>query len=144
LHRVKSNRPYLAVRAIITDESGNVLILKRAGNSCKSGEWCLPGGCIDYGQTAVEALAREIKEETSLTCHEVKFLFYLDNLPQQNLTSHFVTLFFLCDARGTLKLNYESSEYAWIGLGDIEKYKIAFGNNKALKNYWRNENRLIK
>jgi mutator protein MutT len=109
---VKSNRPFLAVRAIITDESENVLILKRAGNSCRSGEWCLPGGCIDYGQTAVEALIREIKEETSLTCQKVKFLFYLDSLPEEHLILHYINLYFSCITEGQIVLNHESSDYA--------------------------------
>jgi 8-oxo-dGTP diphosphatase len=137
---MKSNRPYLAVRAIITDESGNVLILKRTGNSCKSGEWCLPGGCIDYGQTAVEALIREIKEETSLTCQKVKFLFYLDSLPEKHLVLHYINLYFFCIADGQIILNHESSDYLWIGPGEMHEYKIAFKNDEALEKYWQLEN----
>lgn len=134
---MKERRPFLAVRAIITDESGNVLLLKRANDSCGSGEWCLPGGNIDYGQTAVDALIREIEEETSLMCSEVKFLFYLDSLPDGNLIHHYINLFFLCSTSGQVRLNNESSDYAWIGRGDLNKYQIAFRNDKALEKFWQ-------
>jgi len=124
------------VRAIITDESGKVLILKRSDDSCSAGEWCLPGGSIEYGQTAIDAMIREVREETSLICNEVKFLFYLDSLPGGNLVYHFVNLFFLCVTSGQVLLNHESSDYTWIGPGDLNKYKIAFRNDQALKKFW--------
>ena len=135
----RSNRPYLAVRAIIPDSCGKVLILKRDHSVYGNEEWCLPGGNIEYGETAIQAVAMEVEEETSLICKQIKFLFYMDNLPGQGLDLHYVTLYFLCTAEGALQLNNESSEYAWIGPGETGKYKIAFGNEKALKRYWEKE-----
>ncbi len=134
---MNTDRPFLSVRAIITNETGNVLILKRVEGSCGGGDWCLPGGSIDYGQTSSDAVIREIMEETSLTCHEVKFLFYLDSLPDRDLTQHYVNLFFLCNTSGRVILNHESSDYKWIGPGDMQKYKIAFKNDIALEKFWQ-------
>jgi len=134
---VKTDRPYLAVRAIIPDGTGKILILKRAGESCCSGEWCLPGGSIEYGQTAVDAVLREIEEETSLICHDVRFMFYSDSLPDQDLTKHYVNLFFLCHTSGQVILNHESSDYAWIGPDDLQKFKLAFNNKAGIMNFWQ-------
>ena len=134
----KSNRPYLAVRAIITDESGRVLILKRTKTKYGNGEWCLPGGNIEYGQTAGEAMLREIKQETSLNCTDVLFLFYLENLPSEESDLHYVNLVFKCSAQGEVQLNPESSDYAWIDSRDLHNFEIAFRNVVILGRYWHN------
>jgi 8-oxo-dGTP diphosphatase len=133
---MKSKRPYLAVRAIITNETGEVLILKRANSSHSNGKWCLPGGNIEYGQTAAEAMAREIKQETSLNCTDIKFLFNHENLPSEDSELHYVNLVFKCSDGGKVKINYESSDYAWINLSDLTNYNIAFKNDEILRRYW--------
>jgi 8-oxo-dGTP diphosphatase len=132
----KSNRPYLAVRAIITDGSGRVLILKRANTSQGDGKWCLPGGNIEYGQTTGEAMAREINQETSLNCTDYKFLFYLENLPSEESELHYINLVYLCSTKGKVQLNNESSDFAWIDSVGMKNYKIAFRNDEILLRYW--------
>lgn len=133
---MKSKRPFLAVRAIITARDGKVLILKRADTTLGGGKWCLPGGNIEYGQTVAEALAAEVHEETSLTARDVQFLFYLENLPSQESELHYINVVFKCIAEGTIHLNHESSEYAWIDHNDVYNYKFAFKNDLALQKYW--------
>jgi 8-oxo-dGTP diphosphatase len=133
----KGKRPYLAVRAIITNESGKVLILKRSNTAQGDGKWCLPGGNIEYNQTAVEAMANEIKQETSLTIKDIKFLFYLENLPSEESELHYVNLVFECITEGNLHINHESSEYSWIDPGEIHNYNIAFRNDIILEKYWQ-------
>ena len=132
----KSNRPHIAVRAIITNARGKVLILKRAGTKHGNGKWCLPGGNVEYGQTINEAVAREIEQETSLTCKEFDFLFYLENLPSEESELHYINLAFRCIAEGIVKLNHESSDYAWIDSIKMKNYKIAFRNDEILLRYW--------
>jgi mutator protein MutT len=125
--------PLLAVRAIIRDESGKILIVKRSARDAYGNLWCLPGGKVDYGQTAIEALKREVAEELSLECTSVLFLFYLDGLPSAPGDPHYLTLFFSCLVTGTIKLNWESSDFAWVGPGDLEEYTLAFDNDKAIR-----------
>jgi 8-oxo-dGTP diphosphatase len=132
----KSSRPYLAVRAIITNESGRVLILKRANTAEGDGKWCLPGGNIEYGETIEETVAREIMQETSLNCTDIRFLFYIENPPSEESELHYINLVFVCGGDGKVKLNCESSEYAWIGYDDIHNYKIAFKNDEILLGFW--------
>jgi len=52
---------YLGIKAIIQNAQGAVLVLKSAG-----GHWDLPGGRIQLGEEPLEALLREVKEETGL------------------------------------------------------------------------------
>ncbi len=77
------------MRAVIETEKGNVLLLRRDNTDSSEGEWCLPGGKIDLGQTAEEAMIREVKEKIDLVCEEVDFLFYQDNPPTPQLPDHF-------------------------------------------------------
>lgn len=127
--------PLLAVRAIVSDEQGCILVLQRAQGSSGAGMWCLPGGKIDYGQTAEEAVRVEIFEETSLRVYESRFLFYLDGLPTSENPQHFITLFFHCRTMGKVVLNDESTAYLWISPQEIGSYSFAFRNDHALEKY---------
>jgi mutator protein MutT len=130
-----NNGPILAVRAIIQDKDKRVLILKRSDEFAFGDLWCLPGGKIDFGQTAKESVAREVKEETALICRACKFLFYMDGLPEKEGDNHYLTLYFACQADGAIEINRESSEFVWVRPGDIGKYEIAFGNDEAIREY---------
>lgn len=54
------------VGAVIHDESGRLLLVRR-GHEPGAGQWSVPGGRIEPGETATEAVAREVQEETGLT-----------------------------------------------------------------------------
>jgi 8-oxo-dGTP diphosphatase len=131
-------RPLLAVRAIIEDKEGRILILKRAPEDEYGTLWNLPGGKVDYGQTAEEALIREVLEETSLECTSCRFLFYMDGLPETEGERHYLTLFFLCACEfdADIRLNEESSAYLWIETGRISDFRFAFKTENALNRFW--------
>ncbi len=57
--------PIPAVCCFITRHD-EILLAKRAIEPCR-GEWCLPGGFIEMGETTEEAVVRELREETGLT-----------------------------------------------------------------------------
>ena len=129
--------PVPVVRLIITDKDGKILLLKRQNTDYGNGAWCLPGGKVDYGQNVEGAVIEELREETSLICTEAKFLFYQDSLPTQPNTMHCINLYFQCSVTGQVILNDESSEYAWMREEDLDKYDIAFKNDLALLQYWK-------
>lgn len=59
------------VGALITDQDGRVLLLRRKPDDFLGGLWELPGGGVEPGEQLGEALSREIAEETGLTLSEV-------------------------------------------------------------------------
>jgi len=128
--------PRIAVRAIIQDEDGKILILKRANTDYCKGFWNLPGGKIEYGEKVEEALKLEIFEETGLEITESSFFLYHDGIPQDKTLPHFITLIFICKAIGIVKLDNESSDYKWIGREDVGKSKIAFGGDNIIWEFW--------
>jgi 8-oxo-dGTP diphosphatase len=129
--------PIPVVRLIIKNAKDKVLILQRAGSAHATGFWCLPGGKVDYCDTVEESAVRELQEETSLVCNSLRFLFYQDSLPPEPGGMHCINLYFACEVSGTVVLNNESSEFAWISCEDIDEYEIAFRNDVALLNYWK-------
>jgi 8-oxo-dGTP diphosphatase len=64
-----SAKPWrLIVKAIVQDDAGKCLLIRRSGSSRSyAGDWDLPGGKADDGERFDEALAREVAEETGLT-----------------------------------------------------------------------------
>jgi ADP-ribose pyrophosphatase YjhB (NUDIX family) len=64
--------PIPSVVALI-EKDGAVLLVQRAVEPRK-GDWCLPGGFIETGETIAEAVVREVMEETGLECHPLEVL----------------------------------------------------------------------
>lgn len=62
-----------AVAALIFDDRGRLLVTRRAVDPDK-GKLDLPGGFIDPGETAEEAVRRELKEELGITVSELHYL----------------------------------------------------------------------
>ncbi len=60
----------LTVTAILPDEKGRLLLVRRADN----GHWALPGGGVDPGERVVEALVREMEEETGVHVRPVNLV----------------------------------------------------------------------
>ena len=88
--------PKAAVVALITNEQGDILVCRRAKDPAR-GALDLPGGFTDLDETAEEAVAREVREETSLIVTETRYLFSLPNLyAYGGLVVPTMDLFFEC------------------------------------------------
>jgi 8-oxo-dGTP diphosphatase len=133
---IKSNYPVPAVRIIVHDNFGRVMLLKRSDNVFKPGSWCLPGGLVDYGETVFDAARRELIEECGLKLISAHFLFYQDSLPEIKGEMHCINFYFKGKYKGEIALNEESSKIAWVFRSDINHYDIAFKNEQGLIRYW--------
>ncbi|GAB4262051.1 MAG: NUDIX hydrolase [Pararhodobacter sp.] len=69
LRAVLGSRPLLmiGVRVLVEDDAGRVLILKRRD----SGEWGLPAGSMELGESLMQTIHREVHEEANLTLSDV-------------------------------------------------------------------------
>lgn len=131
-----STYPIPAVRAIITDAQGRVLLLQRANTNFGQGAWCLPGGKVDCGQSAEEALAAELAEELAVHLEQATYLFSQDSPPEQPGGPHFLNLYFHCHISGAIRINEESSAFAWVGPGELADHAVVFGNDPAIRRYF--------
>ncbi len=67
-----------------------------------SGLWGIPGGKIKFGETSIDALKREIKEETNLGVADIEFVLVQDCIHSKEFyrDSHFVLLNYTCRVHG--------------------------------------------
>jgi ADP-ribose pyrophosphatase YjhB (NUDIX family) len=119
--RTYPTRPFLAVSAAILRD-GKVLVVRRA-RAPASGVFSLPGGVVEAGETLIEALKREIDEETALTIEPVALVGYREVVARDandKIERHFVILPFAARwIAGEPKLNEELSEWRWIDPAEV-------------------------
>src|ERR1700730_8683370 len=93
--------PLVGVGAVIIND-GRVLLVKR-GHPPLAGEWSIPGGVLELGETLREAAIREAREETCLTVATADLLGVYDRMVRDDEGStlyHFVLIDFLCRREG--------------------------------------------
>lgn len=62
------NRHSVSVAAVITNDDGNVLVIKRRDN----GAWQLPGGVLELNETIDDGVIREVREETGVQIKPIR------------------------------------------------------------------------
>jgi len=83
--------------------------------------WGIPGGKIERGESATDALRREILEETGLILDDIEFALVQDciNSPEFMRPEHFLLLNYVARATTTaVTLNDEAEEYRWLSPTD--------------------------
>lgn len=53
-----------SVNVVVADDAGRILLIRRTDN----GNWAVPGGAIDLGESMIDAAVRETQEETGIDC----------------------------------------------------------------------------
>jgi 8-oxo-dGTP diphosphatase len=127
--RTYPTRPFLAVSAAIVRD-GKVLLVRRARQPA-NGVFSLPGGVVEAGETLIEAVVREIDEETGLTIEPVALAGYREvvNRDADNrVERHFVILPFAARwIAGEPTLNDELSEARWVDPAEISGFATTPG-----------------
>jgi mutator protein MutT len=120
-------RPIVGVGAIVLD-GDRVLLVKRAHEPLK-GEWSVPGGAVDVGETLEEAIRREVREETSLDIEVGPIVDVLDRIrydPDGRVKFHYVLVDFVCrQVGGSLQCASDAEEATWAKRGDLGQYSVA-------------------
>ncbi len=117
---VKKKGLRVRVAALIQDAKGKVLLIQQKKNT--SGYWLLPGGGIEFGESAEEALKRELKEELDLEVTKSSFLLVNESI-DPNRKRHLIQLVFLIQVKALLpKLN--PKEKAISGFGYFTNVEI--------------------
>jgi len=115
----------------------------------KSHKWnnkyVMPGGHIELGEKIIDALKREIKEETNLDIHNIKFLSCSDFIFDKRFwkKKHFVFHDFVCQTdSGKVKLNGEAQEYVWVSIEEAENLDIEPYTKRAIQDYKKRKGKI--
>jgi len=102
---------------MILIEEGKILLVKRGREPFK-GQWALPGGRIDEGETAEDCLRREMKEETGLEVDPVRLVgIYSD--PKRDPRGVIAAAYLVRRVGGELKAGDDAEEAKWFDITSL-------------------------
>jgi 8-oxo-dGTP diphosphatase len=127
--RTYPQRPYLAVSAAII-RGGKVLVVRRARRPALN-LYTLPGGAVELGEPLIDAVVREVREETSLSVEPVALAGHREVIArdaQGRIERHFVILCFAARwLAGEPILNDELDDARWVDPSELGAYRTTEG-----------------
>ena len=119
-------RPVVGIGAVIVQD-GKVLLVRRK-YAPLAGEWSLPGGGVEVGETLDACVVREMREETGLDVEVGPVIEVFDRIthdPEGRVQYHYVLVDYLCwPVGGELVPASDVSDAAWVEPPDIPRYQI--------------------
>jgi 8-oxo-dGTP diphosphatase len=134
----------IGVGGVVVDDGRTLLI--RRGSAPLKGEWSIPGGLLEVGETLEQGVARELAEETGLEVRVVDLIEVFERIfpapPNADGTPgdparpqyHFVILDYLCEIRGgTLIAGSDAQEFAWAREEELGKFDLTVAVMRVLR-----------
>jgi ADP-ribose pyrophosphatase YjhB (NUDIX family) len=125
--RAYPDRPFVGVGGVIVDQ-GRVVLIKRRFEPL-AGQWSLPGGAVDIGETLVECVAREMLEETGLVVEVGPVIEVFDRIirdPEGRVQFHYVLVDYVCrPVGGLLAASSDVADAVWAAPADLPAFNLA-------------------
>lgn len=136
MNREYPKTPLIGVGAVIVKDDRALLI--RRGQPPLLGEWSLPGGVLECGETLREATKREAREETGLAVEVDEMLGVYERVIRSEdgrVQYHYVLIDFLCHpVAGKLKAGTDAADAGWFSRNELPALKLtADANNVVMK-----------
>lgn len=116
------DRPRVAVGGVVIRDD-RVLLVRRA-KSPALGEWAIPGGSVELGETLKEAVEREIREETGIRVRAGEVCHVFESVKRDedgSIRFHYVIIDLLAEhLSGEPVPSSDVTEAVWLGAGDLE------------------------
>jgi 8-oxo-dGTP diphosphatase len=123
--------PEVAVGAVCVRD--DALLLVRRGRGPAAGEWSVPGGRVERGETLREAVVRETFEETGLEVVVDQFLGWVERIDDEY---HHVILDFVVtalDPAQTPVAGDDAAEAMWVDLTELSDLRLVGGLHEFLR-----------
>jgi 8-oxo-dGTP diphosphatase len=134
MNREYPETPLIGVGAVIVRD-GRALLIRR-GQPPLLGEWSLPGGVLECGETLREGVIREAREETGLIVEPSEMLGVYERVIRSTdgrVRYHYVLIDYLCrPVGGELKAGSDAAEAGWFTGEELPPLKLAFDANDVV------------
>jgi 8-oxo-dGTP diphosphatase len=145
------SNPLVAVGAVVVDELGRVLLVKR-GTEPRKGHWSIPGGLLDLGETLIDGVRREIAEETGLSVKPQAIVEVVDRIYKEHgagavpaaVQYHYVIVDYWCTvlagearpASDAADLVWASRD-EWLGTSETNRYGLEEITIQVIEKGWQ-------
>ena len=126
------NHPLVGVGGVVI-ENGRALLIKR-GSEPLLGQWSIPGGMLELGETLETSVARELLEETGLEVRVLELIEVFDRIIDENGPTeggienprfHYVIVDYLCERiRGTAQAGSDVTDVAYAGEDELAQFQL--------------------
>ncbi len=123
--------PALTVDVVVIE--GNKILLVKRGQPPHQGEWALPGGFVEYGETSEAAAKREVQEETGIAI-ELSAIMGVYSDPDRDPRGHTVSVVFIGEmVSGQLQGGDDAADAKWYDINDLHEVQLAFDHGMIVQ-----------
>jgi 8-oxo-dGTP diphosphatase len=119
-------QPTIAVGAVVVHQ--NRVLLVRRGKEPAKGQWAIPGGRVELGETMHAAAIREIMEETRVSIRPGKLIYYFETIqpdPDGNIQFHYAIFDFMAEyLAGDPTPRDDAADARWVSATDVQAYNL--------------------
>ena len=135
VQREYPDRPLVGVGGVVITD-GRVLLIRRAGPPLQ-GEWSIPGGLLELGESLNQGVRRELAEETGLEVRVLDLIEVFERVfPDDDGRTkyHFVILDYLCEAvSGEARAASDVTDVAWAQEDELASYSLTPTATRVIK-----------
>jgi 8-oxo-dGTP diphosphatase len=139
-------KPIVGIGGVVI-EDGRALLIRR-GNEPLLGQWSIPGGTLELGETMIEGTARELKEETGLEVNVLELIEVFERInfgrgADESWTTteerkrprfHFVIVDYLCERiSGTAIAGGDVTDVAWAEEDDLDRFELTATATRVIR-----------
>lgn len=135
LKRVYPTQPLVGVGAILVC-NGKLLLAKRKEMPGR-GEWTVPGGLVELGESSEETVIREAEEEANLLVQDPRLVDVVNNIildEAEKVKYHYVVIEYFVKVRdGKLKAADDVAKLRWVSFDEVKNYDLTKAFRKFFK-----------
>jgi 8-oxo-dGTP diphosphatase len=125
MKREYPRHPIVGVGGVVIQ--GNRVLLIRRGRKPLKGEWSIPGGMLELGESLKDGVKREVLEETGLKVRPIEVLTVFDRIQKNGelIQYHYVIVDYVCrPTGGLLKSGSDVLDARWVEREELPRYKV--------------------